>query len=193
MLARNGSAHGAHLGEELANALLKAVAVPVGVRHVAFDDVDVQVSVAGVAVADRFKAVLGADALDGAQQIGQFGPWNHRVLFFIDAVLFDGLTDAAAQLPQRVALSLGLGKKYLEGARLFGHGGQLFGLAEHGFFVGSVDFHEQVSCDAGSGRNRHSVNVAQGPVDGVAFHELESARRDSGLKNARHRGAGHFS
>ena len=142
MLARNGSAHGAHLGEELANALLQAVAVPVRVAHAAFDDVDVQVSVARVAVAHGLKPVLATDALDCAQQVGQLGPRNHRVLLFINAVLFDGLSDAAAELPECVALRLGLGKQYLEGAGLFGHGGQLLGLAEHSLFVGSVNFHQ---------------------------------------------------
>ena len=57
-------------------------------------------------------------------------------------MLFDGLSDTAAELPECVALRLGLGKEYLEGAGLFGHGGQLLGLAEHSLFVGSVNFHQ---------------------------------------------------
>ena len=166
--------------------------MPVRVGHLAFDDVDVKVAVSGVAVADRLKAILGTDSLHGAQQFGQLGPRHDRILLFVNTVFFHGFAHSAAQLPKGVALGLGLRKKHFEGTRLLGDRCELLGLAQHGFFVGSVHLHQQVGLDARSGWNRHAVDKAQGPVDGVALHEFKAARGDSGLKNARHRGAGYF-
>ena len=108
-------------------------------------------------------------------------------------MLFYGLPHPSAKLPKRVALCLGLGKKHFKCSGLLGNKGKLLCLAHHGLFVGSVHFHKQVGLDTWSGWNRHAVYVLEGPIDGVALHEFQSAGGDSGLKNATDRGACYLS
>nr|GFD52462.1 hypothetical protein [Tanacetum cinerariifolium] len=86
VLARDGAAE-LHAQLEYFGDGLAQTHVPLLVAQLAADDVDVQVAVAGVAVAHALEAVAPADFLHAFQQNGQLGAGHHGVFLLIHRVV----------------------------------------------------------------------------------------------------------
>ena len=145
-----------------------------------------------MSVANAFEPILRPNSFYGSEQLRQCRTGNDGVFFLVNAVFFHGFAHPSAQLPQGVTLGGRLSKQDFGGPFGLHQFRQLFSFPQDGFLVGSVHFQQKMRGNVGTRWNAHPIHVPHRPIQGVAFHELQSGRHNAGHEDFGDHGARAF-